>query len=98
MSEDIEVEVTDEVNPVDAVRQMMDKMATGDVTGANDAFNSIMTQRVGDALADRKQEMASNIFNAPEAVSSDDPEMAKMGLVVDAEEDSVEEPTDGEDV
>ena len=42
MSEELEVEVQDNVSSVDAVRQMMDKMASGDVTGANDAFNAVM--------------------------------------------------------
>ena len=42
MSEEanIEVEVTDEVTPQDAVRNMMDKWADGDYTAANDEFEA----------------------------------------------------------
>lgn len=76
------VEVTDTVSPVDAVRQMMDKMATGDVVGAQADFQSAMGARADALIADRKAEIASAIFN--------NPEMQKMGL--EAEEPEAEEP------
>tara|TARA_R110002074_G_scaffold123683_1_gene259414 strand:- start:29725 stop:29997 length:273 start_codon:yes stop_codon:yes gene_type:complete len=83
---DIEVEVNDKVETDNIVRQMMDKMASGDTTGAADDFNVAMGQRVGDALATRKQEVADTVFNTT-------PEMEKMGLVAGADE-SIE--TNGE--
>ena len=76
------VEVTDTVSPLDAVRQMMDKMATGDVVGAQADFQSAIGARADSLIADRKAEIASAIFN--------NPEMQKMGL--EAEEPEAEEP------
>jgi len=76
------VEVTDTVSPLDAVRQMMDKMATGDVVGAQADFQSAMGARADALIADRKAEIASAIFN--------NPEMQKMGL--EAEQPEAEEP------
>ena len=84
MYEELEVEVQDNVSSVDAVRQMMDKMASGDVTGANDAFNAVMGERVGEMLAAKKQEMANSVFNSPG--------MSEMGLAPE------EESTDEEDI
>ena len=43
--EQVEVEVTDEVTPQDAVRNMMDKWAEGDYTAANDEFAKAMGTR-----------------------------------------------------
>ena len=74
---DIEVEVNDQTDAQDMVRSMMDKMASGDTTGAADDFNVAMGQRVGDALAGRKAEIANGIFN--------DSEMQKMGLEAEPE-------------
>jgi len=89
-TENIEVEVSDEVTPQDAIRNMMDKWADGDLTGAQDEFYSIMNKRADDMLAVRKAEVVPQVFN--------DPEMQAMGLedVPEAEE-SEEEVTD-EDV
>ena len=55
--ENIEVEVSDEVTPQDAIRNMMDKWADGDLTGAQDEFYSIMNKRADDMLAVRKAEV-----------------------------------------
>lgn len=83
----VEIEVQDEVSSQDAIRQMMDKWADGDLAGANDEFFSMMNKRADDMLASRKSEIAPAIFN--------DPEMQKMGLEATPEEP--EEETD-EDV
>ena len=74
MSEEanVEVEVTDEVTPQDAVRNMMDKWADGDYTAANDEFAKAMGTRADELVSARKEEIANAIFN--------DPELQKMGL------------------
>jgi len=79
----IEVEIEDVVSSQDNIQQMMDKMADGDVTGAGDAFNSIMGERADQMVAARKGEVADAIFNSPE--------MIKMGLAPSsAESDSTD--------
>ena len=80
---DIELEVNDQTDAQDIVRAMMDKMASGDTTGAADDFNVAMGQRVGNVLADRKAEIANGVFN--------NSEMQKMGLEAEPE---VEEPAE----
>ena len=81
---DTAIEVNDNVTPADAIRNMMDKMADGDVTGAQDSFNSIMNGRADALVSDRKAEIANAIFN--------NPEMQKMGLEAEAEETEEEQP------
>jgi hypothetical protein len=88
---DIEVEVNDQADAQDIVRAMMDKMASGDTTGAADDFNIAMGQRVGNVLADRKAEIANGVFN--------NSEMQKMGLEAEPEvEVEVEEPAEESEV
>ena len=70
--EQVEVEVTDEVTPQDAVRNMMDKWADGDYTAANDEFAKAMGTRADELVSARKEEISNAIFN--------DPELQKMGL------------------
>jgi hypothetical protein len=86
---DIEVEVNDQADAQDIVRAMMDKMASGDTTGAADDFNIAMGQRVGNVLADRKAEIANGVFN--------NSEMQKMGLEAEPEVE-VEEPAEESEV
>tara|TARA_Y100000389_G_scaffold204366_1_gene256512 strand:- start:4851 stop:5144 length:294 start_codon:yes stop_codon:yes gene_type:complete len=86
---DIEVEVNDQADAQDIVRAMMDKMASGDTTGAADDFNVAMGQRVGNVLADRKAEIANGVFN--------NSEMQKMGLEAEPEVE-VEEPAEESEV
>ena len=81
--ENVELEVQDEVGSQDAIRQMMDKWADGDLAGANDEFFSMMNKRADDMLAVRKSEIVPGIFN--------DPEMQKMGLESTPEEESDED-------
>ena len=71
-TDNVEVEVTDEVTPQDAVRNMMDKWADGDYTSANDEFAKAMGTRADELISARKEEIANAIFN--------DPELQKMGL------------------
>ena len=71
-TDNVEVEVTDEVTPQDAVRNMMDKWADGDYTSANDEFAKAMGTRADELVSARKEEIANAIFN--------DPELQKMGL------------------
>lgn len=84
----VELEVSDEVTPQDAIKNMMDKWADGDLTGANDEFFAMMNKRADDMLAVRKADVVPQIFN--------DPEMQKMGLE-SAPEELEDEATD-EDV
>lgn len=56
--ENIEVEVSDEVTPQDAIRNMMDKWADGDLTGAQDEFYSIMNKRADDISQSERQKLS----------------------------------------
>ena len=76
--EQVKVEVTDEVTPQDAVRNMMDKWAEGDYTAANDEFAKAMGTRAVELVSARKEEISNAIFN--------DPELQKMGLEAAPEE------------
>jgi len=76
--EQVKVEVTDEVTPQDAVRNMMDKWAEGDYTAANDEFAKAMGTRADELVSARKEEISNAIFN--------DPELQKMGLEAAPEE------------
>ena len=84
-TDNVEVEVTDNVTPQDAVKNMMDKWADGDYTGANDEFAKAMGTRADELVSARKEEIANAIFN--------DPELQKMGLEAAPE---VEEQTETE--
>ncbi len=77
--EQVKVEVTDEVTPQDAVRNMMDKWAEGDYTAANDEFAKAMGTRADELVSARKEEISNAIFN--------DPELQKMGLEAAPEEE-----------
>lgn len=82
----VEVEVQDEVSSQDAIRNMMDKWADGDLAGANDEFFGMMNKRADDMVAARKAEIVPGIFN--------DPEMQKMGLEANPEESEEESDED----
>ena len=84
--EQVEVEVTDEVTPQDAVRNMMDKWADGDYTAANDEFAKAMGTRADELISARKEEISNAIFN--------DPELQKMGLEAAPEEELEQTETD----
>ena len=84
--ENKEVEVTDEVTPQDAVRNMMDKWADGDYTAANDEFAKAMGTRADELISARKEEISNAIFN--------DPELQKMGLEAAPEEELEQTETD----
>jgi hypothetical protein len=86
--ENKEVEVTDQVTPQDAVKNMMDKWADGDYTGANDEFAKAMGTRADELVSARKEEIANAIFN--------DPELQKMGLEAAPEEELEQTETEGE--
>ena len=86
--ENKEVEVTDQVTPQDAVKNMMDKWADGDYTGANDEFAKAMGTRADELISARKEEIANAIFN--------DPELQKMGLEAAPEEELEQTETEGE--
>ncbi len=58
-----EVEVTDEVSSQDQIRNMMDKWAEGDVTGAQDEFNAIVGSKADALVQGRREEMANTVFN-----------------------------------
>ena len=86
--ENKEVEVTDQVTPQDAVKNMMDKWADGDYTGANDEFAKAMGTRADELVSARKEEISNAIFN--------DPELQKMGLEAAPEEELEQTETEGE--
>ena len=50
----------------DGVRKMMDQWSNGNLTDAQDTFNSMMNQRADELVAGRKQEVAANMFDTVE--------------------------------
>jgi len=68
-----EVETEAEVGPEDvrqdAIRDMMDKWANGELTDAQDSFNGIMNVRADELVADKKADIAAAIYN--DAIETD---------------------------
>lgn len=65
MSEvETEIEISPEDARQDAIRDMMDKWANGDLSDAQNTFNSIMNVRADNLVADRKSEIAASIYNS----------------------------------
>ena len=60
------------------VKNFIDKMAQNDMVGAGDAFKDALRGKVGDALDNRRQEVAGNMFKA-EPHSDPKPEIADPG-------------------
>ena len=74
-TDNVEVEIADEVTPQDAVRNMMDKWADGDYTGANDEFAKAMGTRADELVSARKEDISNAIFNtAPEEIEQTETE------------------------
>lgn len=96
MSEEVE---QNDLSPEDArkyaIRDMMDKWAEGNLTDAQDSFNSIMNVRADGLVADRKADIAASIYNnvdneSPEDASQDWPE-EMTGAVQETESEEPEE-------
>jgi len=65
MSEvETEIEISPEDARQDAIRDMMNKWANGDLSDAQNTFNSIMNVRADNLVADRKAEIAASIYNS----------------------------------
>ena len=65
MSEvETEIEISPEDARQDAIRDMMDKWANGDLSDAQNTFNSIMNVRADNLVADRKAEIAASVYNS----------------------------------
>ena len=60
------------------VKNFIDKMAQNDMVGAGDAFKDALRGKVGDALDNRRQQVAGNMFKA-EPHSDPKPEVADVG-------------------
>ena len=60
------------------VKNFIDKMAQNDMVGAGDAFKDALRAKVGDALDQKRQDVAGNMFNAS-AFSDKKPEVATPG-------------------
>jgi len=65
MSEvETEIEISPEDARQDAIRDMMNKWANGDLSDAQNTFNSIMNVRADNLVADRKAEIAASVYNS----------------------------------
>ena len=71
------------------VKNFIDKMAQNDMVGAGDAFKDALRGKVGDALDNRRQEVAGNMFKV-EPHSDPKPEIAGTGTFT---QDGQVEPT-----
>jgi len=59
-------ETTTTVQP--EVNDLVGSIAKGDTVGAGNTFTDIMAAKVQDALAVRKQELAAQMFSAPDEI------------------------------
>ena len=86
------------------VVNMVDNLTSGDNVAAQDAFKSALTDKIGQALDDKRQTVANDWLNAgdeleavQDAAGLDDVSVASVGVVGDTTEpfeiddDSVEE-------
>ena len=46
--------------------QLVDKIASGSNTEANELFDHIVSSRLSQAIDSKKQELAGSLFNSPE--------------------------------
>ena len=53
-------------------RDLIDAIESGDTIEIESTFQSVMSQKAGDALGERRQEIAMNFFNKRHEVESDD--------------------------
>ena len=60
MSDDVRQQEND---AAEAVRKMMDQWQNGDLTDAQDTFNTVMGQKADALISGRKAEIASTMFN-----------------------------------
>ena len=65
------------------VETFVDKLASGDNTGAGEAFKDAMRDKVGDALDTGRKEYASNLFNAARDVMTGTPSDGATEVAVD---------------
>ena len=86
-AQELEIDVADNAETQEGIRKMMDQWAEGDLTSANDTFNTLIGRKADDLVVQRKAEILPGIFN--------DPEMQKMGLEA-TPEDTEEEAADEE--
>lgn len=101
MNDDTEVrEIENE--RADAVRQMMNQWRDGNLTDAQDTFNGMMDQRADELVANRKQEVATNMFSQielPEPTAGEtEIETPEVPETADAEEADAETETEDEAV
>ena len=71
------------------VKSFIDKLAQNDMVGAGDAFKDALRGKVGDALDNRRQEVAGNMFKV-EPHSDPKPEISGTGTFT---QDGQVEPT-----
>lgn len=69
MTETTTVEPTE---PMDA-SSIIKAIAKGDTVGAGNSFEDIMQQKKQDALNARKQDFATDMFNAPDVETEQEP-------------------------
>ena len=72
-AQDIEVNVADHTATQEGIRKMMDQWADGDLTSANDTFNSLIGRKADDMVAQRKAEILPGLFgDAEEAAETEE--------------------------
>lgn len=98
---EIELEVSPEDSRQDAIRDMMDKWANGELADAQDSFNGIMNVRADDLVADKKADIAAAIYNDAIETDVEYAEMDNDETQVEVEDDELpetesEEPQQGQ--
>lgn len=64
--EEVEVEMTADDVRKDAIRTMMQQWKDGNLSDAQDTFNSVLGQKADELVNDRKSDLAASIYNKPE--------------------------------
>lgn len=70
------------------VQDMIDALQTGNMSGAQDAFNAALNDKMSDALDAKKIEVAADVYGGAQEVTTDvEPEDMEIDV-----EDDIEEP------
>jgi len=54
------------------VNELITALATGDMVKANDSFNSVMNNKINDAIDDTKIQMAQSMMGSDESETEDE--------------------------
>ena len=71
-----------------STRDLIDNIKTGDAQTSNNTFNSIMHDKLIDALDNHKQEVASKMYGASDDAPADEEPAAETEVEVTGEQEA----------